>query len=141
MVPVSRKGKGTKAVMRRPVVISPSLAGRLIGDQRRLELRSDQRSTPTTAPLLVKPSGQPWRKSDHSRLFARIARRCGLDPAEVTMYALRHSSIVRQLLAGVPARVVAAGHDTSVVMIERTYSHHIGDHADAIVRGSLLDTG
>jgi hypothetical protein len=38
------------------------------------------------------------------------------------MYALRHSSIVRQLLAGVPVRIVAAGHDTSVKMIEHTYS-------------------
>ena len=37
----------------------------------------------------------------------------GLDPHEVTIYALRHSSIVRQLLAGVPVRVVAVNHDTS----------------------------
>ena len=54
------------------------------------------------------------------------------------MYALRHSSIVRQLLAGVPVRIVAAGHDTSVKMIERTYSQHITDHADAMVRGAML---
>ena len=33
------------------------------------------------------------------------------------MYALRHSSIVRQLLANVPIRVIAAGHDTSVAMM------------------------
>ena len=50
------------------------------------------------------------------------------------MYALRHSSIVRQLLAGVPVRIVAAGHDTSVAMIERNYSRYITDHADALVR-------
>jgi hypothetical protein len=56
------------------------------------------------------------------------------------MYALRHSNIVRQLLAGVPVRVVAVNHDTSVAMLERTYSRHIGDHADALVRGALLDT-
>ena len=36
-------------------------------------------------------------------------------------------------------RVVAAIHDTSVVMIERTYSAHIADHADALARGALLD--
>jgi hypothetical protein len=57
----------------------------------------------------------------------------------VTIYALRHSSIVRQLLAGVPVRVVAVNHDTSVVMIERTYSRHIGDYADALARVALLD--
>lgn len=63
-----------------------------------------------------------------------------LHPAEVTINALRHSSIVRQLLAGVPVRVVAVNHDTSVVMIERTYSRYIGDHADALARVALLDT-
>jgi hypothetical protein len=63
----------------------------------------------------------------------------GQDPAEVTIYALRHSSIVRQLLAGVPVRIVAAGHDTSVAMIERNYSRFITDHADALVRGAMLN--
>jgi hypothetical protein len=58
----------------------------------------------------------------------------------VTIYALRHSNIVRQLLAGVPARVVAVNHDTSIAMLERTYSRYIGDHADALARGALLDT-
>jgi hypothetical protein len=53
------------------------------------------------------------------------------------MYALRHTSIVRQLLAGVPTRVVAALHDTSVTMIERNYSRYIGDHVDDIVRATL----
>ena len=53
---------------------------------------------------------------------------------------LRHSSVVRQLIAGVPIRVVAVNHDTSIVMIERTYSRHIGDHADALARAALLDT-
>jgi hypothetical protein len=55
------------------------------------------------------------------------------------MYALRHSNIVRQLLGGVPIRIVAANHDTSVGMIERTYSKYIGDHSDALTRGALLD--
>jgi len=55
------------------------------------------------------------------------------------MYALRHSSIVRQILAGVPIRVVAVNHDTSIAMLERTYSRHIGDHSDALARVGLLD--
>jgi hypothetical protein len=46
---------------------------------------------------------------------------------------------VRQLLAGVPVRVVAVNHDTSIPMIERTYSRYIGDHADALARKALLD--
>ena len=117
--------------MRRPVPISVGLAARLAA--------AVEGQAPT-ASLLVKPSCEPWRKSDHSRPFARVARRARLDPHKVTLYALRHSSIVRQLLAGVPIRVVAVNHDTSVVMIERTYSRYIGDHSDALARVALLDT-
>lgn len=58
----------------------------------------------------------------------------------MTIYASRHSNIVRQIVAGVPIRVVAVNHDTSIAMLERTYSRYIGDHADALARGALLDT-
>ena len=94
---------------------------------------------PATSPLLLKPSGDRWRKSDHSRLFRRVIKAAHRDPAEVTIYALRHSNIVRQILAGVPIRVVAVNHDTSVAMIERTYSRYIGDHADLLARGALRE--
>jgi integrase len=129
-VPVSAKGKGVKAVPRRSVPIGSALAARL---------RVTAANRPVTAPLLTKPSGEPWKKSDHCRLFARAAKAAGQDPEETTMYSLRHSSIVRQLLAGVPIRIVAVNHDTSVGMIERTYSRHIGDHSDAVVRAAMLD--
>ena len=99
---------------------------------------------PATVAVWFQPSPAPsyrrWEKSDHSRLFARAVRAAGLDPAKVTMYALRHSNIVRQILAGVPLRVVAVNHDTSVGMLERTYNRYIGDHADALARVALLDT-
>jgi integrase len=131
MMPTSRKGKGTKKVMRRPVPIPAALAARL---------HALAEGRPATAPLLVKPSGAPWKKSDHSRLFARTAKRADLDSKELTIYALRHSNIVRQILAGVPVRVVAVNHDTSIAMLERTYSRYIGDHSDALARGALLDT-
>ena len=64
----------------------------------------------------------------------------GQDPEQVALYALRHSNIVRQLLGGVPIRVVAVNHDTSIAMVERTYSRYIGDHSDALARAALLDT-
>jgi integrase len=146
MMPGSRKGRGKKKIARRPVPIPAGLA---------TKLRGIVKDRPLDAALLIKPapeaqnaSGEesaallpmPWKKSDHSRRFARAVEATGLDPNEVTINALRHSSIVRQLLAGVPLRVVAVNHDTSVVMIERTYSRHIGDHADALARVALLDT-
>ena len=57
----------------------------------------------------------------------------------MTIYALRHSSIVRQLLAGIPIRVVAITHDTSVAMIEKNYSAHLGSHTDDLTRAVMLD--
>jgi hypothetical protein len=63
-----------------------------------------------------------------------------LDPNEVTIYALRHSNIVRQLLAHVPTRVVAINHDTSVAIIEKSYSRYISDHSDKVTREALLNT-
>jgi len=128
MMPASRKGRGKKKISHYPVPISADLANRLAAPDRS-----------ANALLITRPDGQSWKRSDQRDPFQRAAKACGQDPAKVTMYALRHSSIVRQLLAGVPVRIVAAGHDTSVKMIERTYSAHITDHTDALVRGAMLD--
>jgi integrase len=131
MMPSARKGRGRKRIERRPVPIPTNLA---------ILLNQARAGRPDEAPLLTKPSGDLWRSSDHRHPFARAVATAGLDPAEVTIYALRHSSIVRQLLANTPIRVVATLHDTSVVMIERTYSKFITDHSDALSRRALLDT-
>src|SRR5262249_51217382 len=125
-VPRSNKGRGSKATSHTPVPTSGELL-------RKLDL-----TRAATAPLLVKKDGRRWGHGEHTYLFKCLAKCCGLDPKVVTMYALRHSSIVRQLNRGVPIRVVAAVHDTSVQMIERTYSRHIADHADSLVRAALL---
>jgi integrase len=131
LMPTSRKGKGTKKILRYPVPIPAGLAARL------RDLVDDRAAS---SPLLLKSNGVPWAKSDQRYLFKRVARVVHRDPAEVTIYALRHSNIVRQLLAGVPIRVVAVNHDTSVTMIERTYSRYIADHSDQLARSALLDT-
>jgi integrase len=62
MMPTSKKGRGRTRVDRFPMPITASLAARLKAGTQGL---ADDR------PLLVKPSGEPWKKSDHSRLFAR----------------------------------------------------------------------
>jgi integrase len=130
LMPTSRKGT-VKKVARRPVPLPTGLSTRLHA------LANDRSATER---LLLKPSGERWKPTDHRKLFRRTAKAAGQDPDEVTMYALRHSNIVRQILAGVPIRVVAVNHDTSVAMIERTYSRYIGDHADMLARVALLDT-
>src|SRR6516164_768184 len=131
LMPTSRKGRGTKKILRHPVPVPIGLAARL------QVLAKDR---PATAPLLLKPGGDRWGKSNHARLFRRAVKAAHRDPTQVTIYALRHSNIVRQLLGGGPIRVVAGKHDTSVAMIERTYSRYISDHADTLARGALLDT-
>jgi integrase len=129
MMPCSRKGRGEKKMLRRPVPIPQSLAARL---------RRAATNRPDEAVLLVKPDSGPWVRSSHAYPFNCLRRQLQLG-AEVTISALRHSSIVRQLLYGVPIRVVAANHDTSIVMIERTYSKYIADHSDGVARHALLD--
>ena len=130
MMPSSRKGRGQKKVTHVPVPIPTSLAEKLT--------RAGTGEA-TDAPLLTKPNGERWKQSDHSRLFQRAVLGAGLDTSEVTIYALRHSSIVRDLLANVPVRIVAAKHDTSIPMIERNYSKYIADHADVLSRRAMLD--
>ena len=133
MKPTSRKGKGIKRIERKPVPITSSLAA---------QLRQAAGNRARTEPLLLRTDGAPWQPpiADYRLPFIRAVTRVGLDPAAVTLYSLRHSSIVRALLAGVPTRVVAAQHDTSVPMLERTYSQHILDHSDTVARRGLLDT-
>jgi integrase len=124
MMPSSRKGKNRK-VEYRPLPISPRLA-KLLRQQAKGRAAHD--------PMLDRIPRLSGR-------FHPIAKGLGLG-AEITPYALRHSSIARQLLKSVPTRIVAAHHDTSVAMIEKNYSRYIlGDPTDALTRATLLDLG
>jgi integrase len=131
LVPSSRKGHAGKRIVRKPVPIPASLAAKL---------RQAAGGRDASAPLLLRSDGEPWSatSADHRRPFEAAVARAKLDPS-VTFYALRHSSIVRQILAGTPLRVIADAHDTSTRQIEITYSAHISGHADAVLRKGLLD--
>jgi hypothetical protein len=126
MMPVSRKGRGQRKVTHQPVAIPPELA-------RKLKVAA--KGKPTAALLLPKQSGQPWGQSDHIVPIRKVCEATGLD---ITIYVLRHCSIVRSLLANVPIRVVAAMHDTSAGQIEATYSRHILHFSDTVARQGLL---
>jgi integrase len=130
-MPGSRKGRGRKEITRKPVPIT-------IGLSRKLKMAAGDR--PGDAPLLTRADGRPWKPNRRPlpALFREMVRRAGLEG--ITPYAFRHSSITRALLNGVPARVTAAAHDTSIKMLEKTYSAFILDHADAVARKGLLDT-
>jgi integrase len=130
LMPSSRKGGKNRKSVRRPVPITPTLAAKL---------KAAAAGRASDAPLLARADGTAWPINGMElwRLFTQVAKRLGI---EQTAYCLRHSSIVRSLLAGTPTRVVAANHDTSTIQLERVYSAFIADHADAVMRRGLLDT-
>jgi integrase len=129
MMPSAKKGKGLRRIEHTQIPISAALA---------TKLKAASRGRDLEAPLLLRADGKPWHKT-YSPMVREVVRRVGLDPDTVTAYALRHTHISGQLLKNVPARLVAALHNTSVREIERTYSKNIGDHAHAIVRAAMVD--
>ena len=110
-------------------------------------LAKSRKGREQNANLLLKPSGVAWGPSDHYKPFARAVKAAKLTAEEIhpytvdqiTIYALRHSSICRALLRNVPIKIVAANHDTSVKMIEDNYSRYISNFADAISRDALTE--
>jgi integrase len=132
MVSPSYKGRGEKQVERIPVPITASLA---------VVLKQAKGDRPDDAPLLLKSDGTAWQevnRCDHGLIFRIVVERAGLDPEKVTSYALRHSSICRALLKGVPVSVAARLHDTSSREIEAHYANYIADFADEVARRGLL---
>jgi integrase len=136
MMPKSAKGGGRNRNQKKhehySVPITPALAAKL---------KDAASSRAGDAPLLVQSDGSPWGNNPGQRYHRhvdKIVTAIGLDPAVVTVYALRHSSIVRMLLKNIPIRLVASLHNTSVAMIEKTYSKYITEHSDDISRKALL---
>lgn len=80
----------------------------------------------------------PWTSSSEMlRMWKQAVEDAGL-PATTIPYALRHSSIVRGLRFGLPIRLVAALHDTSVQMIERHYSRWITEGLDELAARAVV---
>ena len=135
LMPCSAKGRArNKRHERRPVPITAALAA---------VLKQEAAGRSSEAPLLLRANGERWghgRRRHHRNDFRAVIEAAGFDPDHVTLYSLRHSSIVRMLVAHVPIRIVATLHDTSVKMIEASYSRFIAEHSDAIARRALLDT-
>jgi integrase len=136
MMPKSAKGGGRnraqKKVERYSLPITPELA---------VKLKEAAKGRPDHAPLLLQSDGNPWGKNpgqNYHRQVDKVVTTIGLDPADVTIYALRHSSIVRMLMKNIPIRLVASLHNTSVAMIEKHYSRYITEYSDEISRHALL---
>src|SRR4029077_6411418 len=94
MMPKSAKGGGrnrsVKKTERYSVPITPQLA---------TKLNAAAKGSVDDAPLLLQSDGSPWDKNpgqNYHRQVDKVVTAIGLDPAVVTMYALRHSSIDRK---------------------------------------------
>src|SRR5262249_3985894 len=136
LMPRSGKGhthkRAAKMAERVPVPISGALTALL---------SQEAKGRSPHARLLTRADGSPWgyRRSDqYRRDFAEVVEAAGLDPDEVTAYALRHTAVSRMLLRGVPVTVVADLTDTSEREIRKHYAKLISHHADEIARKGLL---
>ncbi len=142
MVPTSRKGRGVK---------TSSHIGIRVGDDVLAALAKAIAGRKGHEPLFLRPHWRqgavgrwekaergPWHSTDElTRLWPAIVARAGLAPGTVP-YALRHSSIVRGLRAGLPVRLVAALHDTSTPMIEAHYAAFIVDAMDELAARAVV---
>lgn len=131
LVPTSRKGRGVKngstpVPVGRDVLdaLQPAIAGRAANETLLMRWNYSQ----AEGSIRCAKSGRgPWGAAyDLLPMWRLIQKAAELD-ASVVPYALRHSSIVRGIRAGLPLRLVAALHDTSVEMIERHYGRWIAD--------------
>jgi integrase len=135
MMPKSAKGGGRNRSQKRHERYSAPITVQLAA-----KLKEAARGRANDAPLLLQGDDRPWHKhpgQTYHRLVDKVVTAIGLGP-EVTMYALRHSSIVRMLLQSVPIRLIASLHNTSVAMIEKHYSKHIDQYGDEHARVALL---
>lgn len=147
MLPVSHKGRGAKQLSHIGVrvgddvlaLLRPALAGRrasetLLERWRHVQVRVEG----SNKPVWKRDRRGAWLyATELTRPWLEILRIAGL-PRDVVPYALRHSSIVRQLRMGLPVRLVAALHDTSTKMIEAHYAAAIVDALDDLAAGAVI---
>lgn len=143
MMPGAKKGRAAKVKAPVPVplapdhiaALDPATSGRR-ADEPLLERWAFKRAK---APARwERDKRRPWGPAyELGDLWAAAIAKAEL-PSDTIPYALRHSSIVRGLRAGLPIRLVAALHDTSVEMIEAHYSAFIADATEELARRAVL---
>ncbi|MDP2354494.1 MAG: tyrosine-type recombinase/integrase [Beijerinckiaceae bacterium] len=142
MVPTSRKGRGNKTTERTAIPVGtdviealrPAWEGRT-GSSPLLERWRHRQIAP--AKWERERRGAWASASDLRRAWARIIAIANVG-SDTLPYALRHSSVVRGLRAGLPTRLVAALHDTSVGMIEAHYAAFVVDAMEEVAARAVL---
>ena len=139
-VPTSRKGKnrlqghvGIKVGADVLDALKPAVEGRASSDV----LLCRWRHVQIGPAKWERASRGSWQAaSEMLRPWRALCEKQGLKG--IVPYSLRHSSIVRGLRAGLPIRLVAALHDTSVAMIERHYARWITDGLEELAAKAIV---
>ena len=143
MVPASHKGRvGSRPRASEPVPIGedvidalmPAIKGRK-GDEPLLER---WRHVQTGPGVWTRDTRGPWQSAAEMARPIRAAATAAELPASASSYSFRHSSIVRALREGLPVRLVAQLHDTSLAMIERNYTRYMAHALEDIARKAIM---
>jgi integrase len=139
-VPTSRKGKG-RATSYTKIPIGPDIAAAIskaaAGRDSAETLLQHWRYRQVDSIKWERAYLGPWMSaSQMTRKWQAVMTFLGIEG--IVPYALRHSSIVRGIRAGLPMRLVAALHDTSVAMIERHYSRWITEGLDELASRAVV---
>ncbi|WP_323810132.1 tyrosine-type recombinase/integrase [Sphingobium baderi] len=141
MVPPSSKGRGkAKSYIRIQVGQDVLMVLRGFCEGRRSDaILLERWHHRQTGPMAWQRTGrQGWKTpSEMRRPWIELMEKLSL--VGVIPYSLRHSSIVRGLRVGLPIRLVAAKHDTSVAMIERHYARWISDSLDDLSMRAIVN--
>lgn len=140
LVPTSFKGKGRSPALIKVCVgadVAQLLRRAIVGRNRAEPLLQKWRYRQVGVGQWVKERRGPWKTaSEMTRAWNHVVDAAGL--AGTIPYALRHSSIVRGIRVNLPIRLVAALHDTSVVMIERHYSRWITEGLEELAARAVV---
>jgi integrase len=140
LVPTSYKGKGRSPGLIKVCIgadVVQLLRHAVIGRKRSEPLLQRWRYRQVSPTKWVRATRGPWKSSSEmTRPWKCVVAAAGLEGT--IPYALRHTSIVRGIRAGLPIRLVAAIHDTSVTMIERHYSRWITEGLEELAARAVV---
>lgn len=120
--PVKRSTAGE-----RTLAMPPTLTAALVAHRRRQDAERRAAGGLWMDQGLVFPTemGTPLDPSNVRKVFARVARRAGIDPAGVVPYLLRHSAVSLLIDAGAPIEEVADLLGDDPQTIYRHYRHRV----------------